>query len=272
VIRLTNVQRIYVNKCTRTNACLPQQRRVPVLPLAFFSSFLLRIPLDPSKLALNKRRQPSLSPSGSRSPRSQGNTSIGATTLSSFRDRASAYNENIKFALGDQKLRIESPRGGTDTYIGADRISRGPSHAQRLEGLLTGDLVGLQSLAQRTYLSHETRLHLRDMISALRMHPLIAHGPSLDAWVQLERATTGVAVLTGRTFVTATDVMEIVVETLSHLIILTEYGADNGRMESLSKDAEPPVCFVKPGADWHPLTAARFVVHQVYEFYLPVLR
>jgi hypothetical protein len=226
------------------------QPQVPTLPLAFLSAFLLRVPLDPAKLAVHTH-QPS-SPFGSPSGRSQGNTSFGATS-SPFRD---AYTQG----------RTDNPR--THNRGGATAIST--SHS-KLEGLPTSRVVALQALAQRAYLSHETKLQFRDMLSALRMHPMVAHGPNLDAWVRLERAVMSVATLAGRDFATPMDLMEVVIEALSHLVVLVDYSS-GGWMESLSKEAEPPVCFLRPSPEWHPLTAARFVVHQVHEFYLPVLR
>jgi MoxR-like ATPase len=132
------------------------------------------------------------------------------------------------------------------------------------------DRSNCEERVRNVTLSIEMETYIHNIITALRMHPFVVDGPGPHAYTMLEQVSKAVAgIEKEKTYVTPTDVTDVVVEVLSHQIVLSfDYSPEGSDVTSLSTEGSEPT----HPRFWHPLPAARLLVGQVVHFHVPTLR
>jgi hypothetical protein len=132
------------------------------------------------------------------------------------------------------------------------------------------DLRQQRELAASVYLSFELDMHLSNIITALRMHPFVLSGPPPRVLPMLANSVRAVAgIVHGQGFVTPAHVTEVVVEALAHHLVL----AFQPFPDIMFHDHTPPwrgtLAPRSHPRDWHPLTAARYIVAETTQYVVP---
>jgi len=106
---------------------------------------------------------------------------------------------------------------------------------QRIRQVVTGqELLEMQDMTARTFLSDDVIAYGVDIINATRQSELLLRGASPRATLTVLSMAKAVAQLRGRNFVTAKDVQEVILPTLSHRLVLSHtaqaQGLDAGKV------------------------------------------
>lgn len=100
---------------------------------------------------------------------------------------------------------------------------------ERIRQVVTdGELVEMQAITARTYLSDEIISYAVNIIQATRQSDQLLRGASPRATLTVLSMAKAVAQLRGRDFVTVTDVKEVIVPTVSHRLVLSHAAQAQG--------------------------------------------
>jgi MoxR-like ATPase len=133
------------------------------------------------------------------------------------------------------RLRLDYPDAETEMRLIRDQSLFAPGGA--LSPVLTpGQVRELRSLCASVSLSPPVLSYLHRVVEGTRRHPGIRLGASTRGAIGLKGTAQGLALLSGRDFVTPGDVKEAAVPALSHRVFLSagpEHGGGAGLAETL---------------------------------------
>uniref|UniRef100_A0A7S3PG67 magnesium chelatase n=2 Tax=Aplanochytrium stocchinoi TaxID=215587 RepID=A0A7S3PG67_9STRA len=289
---------------SKTTTKQKQPRSSPSLLPGLYDEFLLRIPLKlpPRDLLVNIMRQKvhasglgkQVTPISSEYPTAHG-----------FAEKEKAYNLHEKTrrwtAVANYCLLWPSSLKVGSWSVMSNSIGKGATEEDkdfsRVQRIVKDKLESQSLSVMRVHVSLAVKQQLRDVITALRTHHLVASGPSLQALQDLERAVRAVASSQHSSFVSPHHILSVVIESLAHRIVLfkrNEGDGDGGSSLVESTDGKTQLDtensvttrmqskvqgqptesgqYKNPPEHWHSVTAARLIVAQVFEHYVPVQR
>eukprot|EP00516_Mucochytrium_quahogii_P000427 CAMPEP_0203749662 /NCGR_PEP_ID=MMETSP0098-20131031/4138_1 /ASSEMBLY_ACC=CAM_ASM_000208 /TAXON_ID=96639 /ORGANISM=" , Strain NY0313808BC1" /LENGTH=505 /DNA_ID=CAMNT_0050638755 /DNA_START=110 /DNA_END=1627 /DNA_ORIENTATION=- len=237
-----------------------------------FQSFLMRIPIklpERSMITANKAKynqnfRDDASGTLEESWEYSGNPGeelFRKDSVSSSRRRSTVHGEMAYDTKGGNKPRIFLWENSPSTItVGSYSI---PAPATKTYCVMKVDLSPEKEKTASVHISSEMETHLYNIITALRMHPYVLSGPSSRCLTLLQNCAKVVASFThNRDFVTPLDITDVVIEVLAHQIIPSFRSVPENQLPERSSHPK----------DWHPLTAARYIVATTIQFYVPTPR
>lgn len=170
--------------------------------------------------------------------------------------------------------RIKLPPGGrgSDTMALVDLVHELDGSTLKPSMIIRADRSENEKRFREVCISIEVETYIHDIVTALRMHPFVLDGPGTHTFVMLEQVCKAVAAMEKKkTYVTPDDVTDVVVEVLSHQIVLSFDLVPNELDVSSSSKCDSDPTQTHPRF-WHPLSAARLLVGQVVHNHVPTLR
>ncbi|MEQ9406538.1 MAG: MoxR family ATPase [Fuerstiella sp.] len=142
-----------------------------------------------------------------------------------------------RFAM---KLSVGYPEPRDELQMLQAAVGASAGSAEHTEPVLQdGELAELQKQVQRLHVAEAVQDYLIRIAAATREHPSIALGLSPRGLLTLQRTAQAQAFLTGRSFVTPDDVLDVVSPVLSVRIGLEQHNATRVIQEVLDSVAVP---------------------------------
>lgn len=129
------------------------------------------------------------------------------------------------------RLSLGYPNPKDETAMILNRQKGNPLHD--LQPMLTREqLVYLQDLVEKTFLSDTVARYIVDLADATRKNQWISRGASPRATLAIASMSKAIAQLRGRDYVVPGDVREVFVQTVAHRLILSPRAESQGRQAS----------------------------------------